>query len=254
MRVVLITQDDPFYLAENINYLIESLPKHSEIVGCVLFNVSPFGKKLSILEQAKDTFDTFGLKFFIYFGWRYMLNKLNKEKSLRYILTKHNIPIIALEKGINDKSSIDIINNLTPELLVSIGGNQIFKKPIIELAPKGCLNLHTALLPKYRGLMPSFWVLKNNEKETGVSVFFVDEGIDSGPILVQKRVAINDMTQDVLIKFTKKIGMEAILESIEKIHNGNFNLIPNPKEEMTYFSKPTRKDVEEFLSIGKKFF
>ena len=66
-------------------------------------------------------------------------------------------------------------------------GNQIFKKQIIELAPKGCINLHTALLPKYRGLMPTFWVLKNNEKYTGVSVFFVDKGIDSGPIIVQRK-------------------------------------------------------------------
>jgi len=55
------------------------------------------------------------------------------------------------------------------------------------LAPKGCLNLHSALLPKYRGLMPSFWVLKNNENKTGVSVFFVDKGIDSGPIFSAKK-------------------------------------------------------------------
>ena len=75
-------------------------------------------------------------------------------------------------------------------MLVSILGNQIFKRKLIDLAPKGCINLHTALLPKYRGLMPTFWALKNNEKNTGVSVFFVDEGIDSGPIIIQKKVVI----------------------------------------------------------------
>ncbi len=55
-----------------------------------------------------------------------------------------------------------------PDMLISILGNQIFKKPLINLAPKGCLNLHTALLPKYRrGLMSTFWVLKNNEQVAG---------------------------------------------------------------------------------------
>ena len=83
---------------------------------------------------------------------------------------------------------MDTIKYYEPDLLVSILGNQIYREPIINLASNGCINLHTALLPKYRGLMPSFWVLRNGEYYTGVSVFFVDEGIDSGPIIVQKKV------------------------------------------------------------------
>ena len=139
-------------------------------------------------------------------------------------------------------------------MLISIAGNQIFKLPLINLAPKGCLNLHTALLPKYRGLMPSFWVMRNNEKYTGVSVFFVDEGIDSGEILVQTKVEIGNRTQAELIDHTKLLGMQAILESVEKIHEGNYQLIPNPESEKTYFSFPTPEDIKEFLKAGKRFY
>lgn len=254
MRIVIITQNDPFYLADNINYLIENFPKHSEIVGCVVFDVAPFGRKKSIIEQAKDTYNIFGFKFFMYYSFKFFINKLNVNKNVQHILRKRNIPIINLEKRINNKKSIDLIKSYKPDLLISIAGNQIFKKPIIELASKGCLNLHTALLPKYRGLMPTFWVLKNNEKETGVSVFFVDEGIDSGPIVVQKRIEIGNRSQMKLIKATKKIGMDAIIEAVENIQNDTVELIDNSKEEMTYFSKPTRNDVKEFLANGKKFF
>ena len=103
--------------------------------------------------------------------------------------------------------------------------------------------------------MPSFGVLKNNEKETGVSVFFVDEGIDSGPILVQKRIPIhNNMTQAELIRFSKKVGMEAIIEAIKLIQSGNYQLISNPESEKTYFPFPTKKDIMEFYGAGKKFF
>jgi methionyl-tRNA formyltransferase len=111
---------------------------------------------------------------------------------------------------------------------------KFFKKKLIELAPKGCLNLHTALLPEYRWLMPTFWVLRYGEKETGVSVFFVDEGIDSGPIVVQKRIVINGDSQEKLIRRTKKIGMEAIVEAIDLIETNRVSLIANDASRMSY--------------------
>jgi methionyl-tRNA formyltransferase len=137
---------------------------------------------------------------------------------------------------------------------VSILGNQIFKEPILNLAPKGCINLHTALLPKYRGLMPTFWVMKNNEKKTGVSVFFVDEGIDSGPIIVQTEVEIGNRTQEELINYTKKIGMKAIAKSVDLIEKNEVKLIENDPLNKTYFTFPTKRDVLEFKRNGKKFF
>ena len=255
MRITILTQDEPFYLAENINYLINNLPKGSEVVSTVIFDVSPFGKKESFLKKAKKTLNIFGFGFFTYYSFLYVINKLNPKKDVRKVLKKKNIPIIRLEKSVNHKESLEKINELSPDLLISIAGNQIFKKELINLTPKGCLNLHTALLPKYRGLMPSFWVLKNGEKETGVSVFFVDEGIDSGPIVTQKRIELTkDITQRELIKLSKKIGMEAIIESIEKIDSGDYELIDNPDSEKTYFSFPTKEDVIEFKMKRKKFF
>ena len=101
--------------------------------------------------------------------------------------------------------------------------------------------------------MPTFWVLKNNEEYTGVSVFFVDEGIDSGPIIVQKN-EIGNQTQRQLISNTKKLGIECILKAIELIENDQVELIPNPDSEQTYYSFPTRKDVLEFKQAKKKFF
>ena len=102
--------------------------------------------------------------------------------------------------------------------------------------------------------MPSFWVLKNKEKQTGVSVFFVDEGIDSGPILVQKQLSIETMSQWELIRMTKFLGMEAIVEGIELIQLGGYELIRNSEEDSTYYSFPTCKDVIEFKKAGNRFF
>ena len=102
--------------------------------------------------------------------------------------------------------------------------------------------------------MPTFWVIKNQEKETGVSVFFVDEGIDSGPIIVQRRVKLSNKSQRQLIKETKQLGMEAIIEGISLIKQERVQLMLNDNTEMTYFGFPTREDVVEFGKVGGRFF
>lgn len=254
MRIVIITQNEPFYLTESLRYLLKILPNHSEVVGCVVADVSPFGKKESFFTKAKNTYNIFGLKFFTYYSFKYLKSKVNPKNNISNFLKSSSVPIIILDEPINKLKSVNKIKAFQPDLLVSILGNQIFKSPILNLAPKGCINLHTALLPKYRGLMPTFWVMKNNEKKTGVSVFFVDEGIDSGPIIVQTEVEIGDRTQQELITNTKKIGMEAIAKSIDLIQKDEVKLIKNDPLKKTYFSFPTRKDVIEFKKNGKKFF
>lgn len=253
MNIVIITQNENFYLRKSLSYLLTILPEDCHISGVVLLAPSPFGRKLSAFQKGLSTLKVFGLSFTLYYFVKLLAAKI-MGSSVESFLIKKKIPVITLNNSINSSSSINKISSYQPDLLISIQGNEIFKEPIISLAPKGCLNLHTALLPKYRGLMPSFWVLKNREEKTGVSVFFVDEGIDSGPILVQREVFINGMTQAELITHTKQVGMECIVESINKILIGVISTLPNEDDEMTYFGFPTRDDVIEFRKVGGRFF
>lgn len=253
MKIIIITQNEPFYLKENISYLLSILPLECKIIGCIVSDVSPFGKRESFLNKMYKTYKIFGLKFFIYYSIKFMYKKFFSS-SIKSLLRKENINEIKLNGSINNKSNLDLLKSLKPDLLVSILGNQIFKKELITLAPKGCINLHSALLPKYRGLMPTFWVLKNKEEYTGVSVFFVDEGIDSGPIIAQKKIRINNKSHAELIKITKYLGMELIAEAVRLIINDKVKLISNSDSEMTYYSFPSSNDVKEFINSGNKFF
>ena len=253
MKIVVITQNEPFYLSKNLNALLKRLPQKHEVVGAVVTSASPFGKKENFFEKALKTKKVFGLSFFLYYSLRFIYSKVF-QKSVTQVLSEYGINKIKIQGSINSEANLRIIKSYKPDLLISILGNQIFKRPLIELAPKGCINLHTALLPKYRGLMPTFWVLKNNEKYTGVSVFFVDDGIDSGPIIVQEKIEISNKTQQQLIKETKQLGMNLILKSIDLIAKDELTLIENPDSEKSYFSFPTREDVKEFKQKGRKFF
>jgi len=255
MNILIVTQDSPFYLAESIDYFLGNLPKHSAVVGCVLLSPSPFGKKETALHKMLKTYRVFGLQFFIRYAIQFMRGRLDPSCNVRHVLIKHGVAILELSKSINSEASRRILRErFAPDLIISIQANVIFKKPLIDLPTIGCLNVHTALLPKYRGLMPTFWVLRNDERETGVSVFFIDEGIDSGPILVQKRISIGDRTLDQLIRDTKKIGVDALLEAIDLIDRGDYELMANDDAEQTYYSFPTKEDVKEFLGKGKRFF
>ena len=253
MKIILVTQDEPFYLRDPIGYLLDNLPVGVDLCGVVLLGQSPSGRKMGFLERAWDTLKIFGPQFSLYYGIQLVVSKISKS-GLRDLFVSKGIPIIRLNESINNESSLRLIKEFKPDLLVSIQGNEVFKRPLIELAPKGCINLHTALLPKYRGLMPTFWVIKNQEKETGVSVFFVDEGIDSGPIIVQRRVKLSNKSQRQLIKETKQLGMEAIIEGISLIKQERVQLMLNDNTEMTYFGFPTREDVVEFRKVGGRFF
>ncbi len=252
-RIVIITQDDVFFLPDALDYLLRRIGCNFEVVACVLFSVSPFGKRETFFHKSLKTYRIFGIKFFVYVSFKYVFAKFFR-RSVRQVMAFHNIPIVELIENINSEKSLSVIKNLQPDILLSIAGNQIFKTALINSATLGTLNLHTALLPKYRGLMPSFWVLLNREQYTGVSVFIVDEGIDSGTILVQKKIAINGMTQWDLIKATKWLGMEAIVEAVDILRTGISDRIPNPKEESTYYKFPTHSDVQQFHAVGAKFF
>lgn len=252
-RIVILTQNETMFLVPALDYFLRRVNASCEILGAVVFDASPFGKKQGFVRKALATIRIFGLEFVARYGFSTVRVNIS-GRDVKQIFVKHGVPLINITGSVNSEESLETLRALDADLFISITGNQIFKKPLLDIPRFGTLNLHTALLPKYRGLMPSFWVLKNKEKQTGVSVFFVDEGIDSGPILVQKKINIENMSQWELIRITKFLGMEAILEGIELIQSGDYKLIPNNEEESTYYSFPTREDVIEFKKGGNRFF
>ena len=86
MRIILITQDEPFYLAKNIDYLLNILPKEHQVVGAVIANPSPFGKKESFIKKAKKTLSIFGIKFFIFYSIKYIIHFFDTKKNVQSIL------------------------------------------------------------------------------------------------------------------------------------------------------------------------
>ncbi len=107
------------------------------------------------------------------------------------------------------------------ELAVVVAYGKILPKPVLEALPRGCINVHASLLPKYRGAAPIQWSVIEGETETGVAIMQLDEGMDTGPVLLERRVAIGpDETSGELFARLAPLGATALLEAIEGLAAG----------------------------------
>lgn len=115
----------------------------------------------------------------------------NPDELLMKMAREHQIPV-ELCANINAEEFVDKVKYYQPDLFVSMSFDQIFKKQMIELPPLKTINCHAGRLPFYRGRNVLNWVLINDEKEFGITVHYVDEGIDTGDIILQRTYPVTD--------------------------------------------------------------
>jgi methionyl-tRNA formyltransferase len=194
-------------------------------------------------------------------GIRYYAQRVIYDIKYKYsndsivkLANKYNIPVF-FSSNVNDEPIANKIKLEAPDLIISAYFDQIIKKELLEIPHIGILNVHPSMLPAYRGVKPTFWVLKNNMSKTGITIHFVDEGIDTGKILVQKKIDILPYDSvDSLLKRTSEIGAKVLLEAIESIKVGNYNLEDQRSKPSSYFSQPTKQDIIQFRKLGKRFY
>jgi len=125
-------------------------------------------------------------------------------------------------QNINEPKSLEILSKFNCDIFVSMSFNQIFKSEILNLTPKGFINCHASALPFYRGRNNLNWVLINGEKEFGVTVHHIDEGIDTGDIILQRKYSITDKDDyQTLLERAKKYCADILYESLCLIEKGD---------------------------------
>ena len=142
------------------------------------------------------------------------------DQILKQFSEEYNIPYLK-HKNINSDEFIDKIKIFNCDLFVSMSFNQIFKKRIINLPPLKCINCHAGKLPFYRGRNILNWALINDEKDFGITVHFIDEGIDTGDIILQKCFSIsNNDNYASLLKIAHVECANILFESITLLKQG----------------------------------
>src|SRR5437899_3310848 len=144
---------------------------------------------------------------------------------------------------IKDPDSIEEIPALTPDVIVVMAYGQILPSDILEIPKIACLNLHASLLPRWRGAAPIQAVIAAGDRKTGITVMYMDEGLDTGDILLQRTIdVVSAETGGSLHDRLAKVAPEALLESLELLENGRAPHIPQDNALATYASKLKRED------------
>lgn len=256
MRITLVTQEEPFYLPPALDMLCAARQK--DIVALVI--LPSFNESLG--ATARRLYDFYGPVDFIRlsgrFAWAKIADRINRLTPLTRpysaadVARRYHIPIYQ-PADINSTEFVATLRTeIRPDLIISVAASQILKKQVLELPPLGCINLHSAPLPRYQGMMPNFWTMLHQEPQGAVTVHYMVTKLDAGDIIVQLPVPIYpaDSLHDLMVR-SKQIGGQALLEAVDQIEQGTVIRRPMNKEQATYFSFPKRADAQRLRQMGR---
>lgn len=167
----------------------------------------------------------------------------DKEKGRGRALTPPPLKPIALARGIEvvqprrikAPEALEALRGFAPEIQVVVAYGQILPRAVIDVAPRGTVNVHGSVLPRYRGAAPVQWAIVNGEAETGVTTMLIDEGMDTGPILLTRTTPIAwQETAAALEARLARMGAELLVETLAGLPRGTVRPVAQDEARATY--------------------
>ena len=250
LRILLFTVDDFFYVR---NYLFAFIQLFGDrIVG--FYECKERNPFLTIQEFLFIC----GTSHFAYrstlYIWRRFLSSIGKgDYSVINHLRRMGVKRIK-SKNMALEAFVEEIRELQPDLLLSVGNNEIIPKQVLKIPLLGAYNAHCSILPEFRGILTAFWILLKEAKEVGVTIHRIGSGIDDGPIALQHRESIGTRkTMDSIYDDMTKMGGKLLVELVSRLEQYGVELKENEDRKATTFGKPTKKEIREFRIKGYRF-
>ena len=160
----------------------------------------------------------------------------------KVLAERHGIPVLQPAK-IKTEEFFNELKKFNPDLICVAAYGKILPKNILDLPHYGCINVHASLLPKYRGAAPINWAIIRGEKVTGITTMKMDEGMDTGDMLLKKEVPIEDEdTGETLSEKLSEIGARLLIETIRLLKEGQLNPIPQDHSQANYAPMLKKED------------
>lgn len=167
---------------------------------------------------------------------------VGRSKALKYTPVKacaieHGIEVYQPEK-VRETECVEHLREYEPDIMVVVAFGQIIPKVVLDMPKYGCVNVHASLLPKYRGASPIQWAVINGDKVTGVTTQRMDEGIDTGDIILKEEVVLReDETGGSLFERLSEVGAKLCVKTMEAIENGTAVYTPQDGSAATHTAK-----------------
>ncbi|MGN0522423.1 MAG: methionyl-tRNA formyltransferase [Eubacterium sp.] len=173
----------------------------------------------------------------------------DKPVGRKQIMTPPPVKAVAVDNGITvyqpqslkANDVIEALNDLSPDVIIVVAYGKILPKSVLDIAKYGCINVHASILPYYRGAAPIQWSVLNGDKETGISIMQMNEGLDTGDVLsvVKTDIDINE-TSEELFERLSVLGADALIDCLEALEKGNIKPVKQPDGDFGYAQKITK--------------
>jgi methionyl-tRNA formyltransferase len=256
VRIVVVTQEDPFYLPPALDALCRA--RRADVVGLII--LAAFNERLA--ETAQRLYDFYGPWDFLRLGVRYAgakvadrvnrLRPVTRPYSARDVARRHGIPVFTPAKINAPEFVATLRDELRPDLLISVAASQILRQRVLDVPRLGCINMHSAPLPRFQGMMPNFWTMLHGEPHASVTIHYMVEKLDAGDVILQRPVPIlpGDSLHDLMVR-SKEVGVGVLLEAVSQIERGTAKREPLDASRATYFSFPKRADALRLRRMGR---
>lgn len=260
INVAVITQNDELAIPKNFKLLCDA--KNINVLELIIINAPSslenkkilFIRGFGVRQTIKMAIVKLKFKLRSFVASSFSFIQKTDWLNLKAMCSFYEIPI-RYEDNINSKKVLNRLSQKNLDVVVSFSAPTVFKNDLLNLPKYGCINLHCSALPSYAGVLPSFWVLFNNETKAGISVHVMDSKIDNGEVLAQDSIDISGMDNmfDV-IQATKLNGGHMMLRVLESIYENNS--LPEPIDTSqniaSYFSWPKVDDLKSLALKGKR--
>lgn len=158
---------------------------------------------------------------------------------VKYLALSYGLKVLQPAK-IKNEDFYNELRSIAPEFIIVVAYGKILPEDILNMPKFGCINVHASLLPKYRGAAPIQWALINGERVTGVTTMLMDEGLDTGDILLRSELEIkDDDNSETLFKKLSELGAKTLIDTIKGMREGKIK--PVPQTGQTSYAPPLKK-------------
>jgi methionyl-tRNA formyltransferase len=257
MRIEFLTQDDPLYI---LPFFDEFLRNYASEFAILQISCSPTMGKRSRVQLLRELTSLYGVVGFVRLlgmtAKNRILGKFRQSResrqfySLEQAARAYTIPY----QKIGDPNAAEFVESVrkrSADVIVSVACPYILKETLLSLPPRGCVNIHHAPLPRYKGMMPTFWQMFHGEKTVGLTIHLMAAKVDEGAASLQGQLAIEPgETLDHLIRRSKRHGAHCMARVLLQIESNSHVPVPLDSSTGSYFTFPTIAEIREFHRRG----
>ena len=257
MTIEFLTQNDPLYILPFFDEFVRNYAREFTIARISCCRTMGKRPRLKLLREMISLYGILGvMRLLCTVLQAQVLGKLPRDRysrrfySLEQLAKGYCIPYQKIENP-NATEFVESAKQRSADIIVSVACPHILKNALLLLPPRGCVNIHHAPLPRYKGMMPTFWQMFHGEKVVGITVHVMAAKVDEGTALLQESIAIQPgEALHSLIRRSKRYGAHCMARVLHQIESNSETPVPLDTGKSSYFSFPTKTEIREFHNRG----